>query len=44
MKALAREMRQSIGDHPAMESLVMTLVDQLETVKGEKNTAISPIG
>ena len=42
MKALAREMRQSIGDHPEVESQMMTLVDQLETVKGKKKYGYLP--
>ena len=42
MKALAREMRQSIGDHPEMESLMMTLVDQMETAKGKKKYGYLP--
>ena len=42
MKALAREMRQSIGDHPEMESLMTTLVDQLETAKGKKKYGYLP--
>ena len=42
MKALAHEMRQSIGDHPEMESLMMTLVGQLETVKGKKKYGYLP--
>ena len=42
MKALAHEMRQSIGDHPEMESLMMTLVDQLETVSGKKKYGYLP--
>ena len=36
MKALTQEMRQSIGSHPEVESLLATLAAQLETVKGKK--------
>ena len=36
MKSLAQEMQQGIGDHPEVESLMMTLAAQLETVKGKK--------
>ena len=36
MKALAQKMQQGIGDHPEVETLMMRLVNQLETVKGKK--------
>ena len=42
MKILAQEMRQSIGSHPEMESLIMTLVPQLETVTGKKKYGYLP--
>lgn len=42
MRSLAREMRQSIGNHPEMESLMMTLSSQLETVKGKKKYGYLP--
>ena len=42
MKILAQEMRQSIGSHPKMESLIMTLAAQLETVKGKKKYGYLP--
>ena len=42
MKTLAREMRWSIGNHPEVESLMMTLVNQLETVKGKKKHGYLP--
>ncbi len=44
MKALAREMQISLGSHPEVESLMMILVTQLESVAGRKNTATSPKG
>ena len=44
MKTLAGEMRQSIGDHPEVEALMMTLATQLKTVVGKKNTVIFPRG
>ena len=36
IKSLVQEMQASIGDHPEVESLMMTLAAQLETVKGKK--------
>lgn len=42
MRTLVREMRQGIGDHPEVESLMMTLVFQLNTVKGKKKYACLP--
>ena len=44
MKALAQEMRSSLGNHPEAESLMMTLVNQLETVKGKKTYGYLPKG
>ena len=42
MKALAQEMCQCIGDYPEAESLMMTLVTQLKTVKGKKKYGYLP--
>jgi len=42
MKSLTREMRHSIGNHPEIESLMMTLSSQLETVKGKKKYGYLP--
>ena len=42
MKTLIREMRQSIGNHPEVESLIMTLASQLEIVKGKKKYGYLP--
>ena len=42
MKALVSEMRQSIGNHPEVESLVTTLVTQLETATGKKKYGYLP--
>ena len=42
MKALTQEMRQSIGSHPEVESLLATLAAQLETVKGKKKYGYLP--
>ncbi|EOS62275.1 MobP3 family relaxase [Oscillibacter sp. 1-3] len=42
MKTLAQEMRQSIGSHPEVELLMVTLVAQLETVKGKKKYGYLP--
>ena len=42
MKTLVQEMRQSIGSHPEMESLIMTLLPQLETVMGKKKYGYLP--
>jgi hypothetical protein len=36
MKKLVREMRQAIGSHPEVESLMVQLVSQLESVQGKK--------
>ena len=36
MKTLISEMRQSIGNHPEVESLMITLADQLGAVSGKK--------
>lgn len=44
MKALAQEMQTSLGSHPEVESLMMTLVTQLETVKGKKTYGYLPKG
>ena len=44
MKALAQEMRSSLSSHPEAESLMMTLVNQLETVKGKKTYGYLPKG
>ncbi len=42
MKTLAQEMRQSIGSHPEVELLMVTLAAQLETVKGKKKYGYLP--
>lgn len=42
MKSLVREMRHTVGDHPEIESLMMTLVSQLETVTGKKKYGYLP--
>ena len=42
MKALVQEMRTSIGSHPEVESLMMTLVTQLGEVKGKKKYSYLP--
>ena len=42
MKALIQEMRTSIGSHPEVESLMMTLVTQLGEVKGKKKYSYLP--
>ena len=42
MKALAQKMQQGIGDHPEVETLMMRLVNQLETVKGKKTYGYLP--
>ena len=42
MKSLVQEMRQSIGNHPEVESLMMTLSSQLETVEGKKKYGYLP--
>ena len=36
MKTLIQEMRQAIGNHPEVESLMTTLASQLETLTGKK--------
>lgn len=42
MKSLVQEMRQSLGNHPEVESLMMTLSSQLETVAGKKKYGYLP--
>ena len=42
MKALAQDMQTSLGNHPEVESLVMTLVTQLESVTGKKKYGYLP--
>ena len=42
IKTLAQEMRQSIGSHPEVELLMVTLAAQLETVKGKKKYSYLP--
>ena len=42
IKALVREMRQGIADHPEIESLMMTLSSQLDTMKGKKKYGYLP--
>jgi len=42
IKTLTQEMRQSIGDYPDIEALIMTLASQLETVKGKKKYGYLP--
>ena len=42
LKSLIQEMRQSIGDHPEVEPLMITLVTQLETVRGKKKYSYLP--
>ena len=42
MKALAQDMQTSLGNHPEVESLVMTLVTQLEPVTGKKKYGYLP--
>ena len=42
MKALIQEMRTSIGSHPEVEPLMMTLVTQLGEVKGKKKYSYLP--
>ena len=42
MKSLVQEMQACIGDHPKVESLMMTLAAQLETVKGKKKYGYLP--
>ena len=42
MRSLVREMRYAIGDHPEVESLMMTLASQLDTVRGKKKYGYLP--
>ena len=42
MKSLAQEMRTSLGSHPEMETLMITLAAQLESVKGKKKYGYLP--
>ena len=42
IKSLVQEMQASIGDHPEVESLMMTLVTQLGEVKGKKKYSYLP--
>jgi len=42
MKALAQEMQTSLGNHSEMETLMMTLVTQLESVTGKKTYGYLP--
>lgn len=42
MKSLAQEMQTSLGSHSEVESLMMTLAAQLETVKGKKKYGYLP--
>jgi len=42
MKTLVKEMQQGIGNHPAVESLMMILASQLNTVKGKKKYGYLP--
>ena len=42
MKSLVREMQQAIGNHPEIESLMITLASQLEAVKGKKKYGYLP--
>ena len=42
MNALSQEMRISLGNHPEAESLMMTLVAQLESVTGKKKYGYLP--
>ena len=42
MKSLAQEMQTSLGSHPEVESLMITLAAQLETVKGKKKYGYLP--
>ena len=42
LKSLVQEMQTSIGSHPEVESLMMTLATQLETVKGKKKYGYLP--
>ena len=42
LKSLVQEMQTSIGSHPEVEALMMTLAAQLETVKGKKKYGYLP--
>ena len=42
MKVLAQEMQASLSSHPEVESLMMTLVAQLESVTGKKKHGYLP--
>ena len=42
MKSLAQEMHASLGRHPEVETLMITLAAQLETVKGKKKIRLPP--
>ena len=42
MRSLVQEMRYAIGDHPEVESLMMTLASQLNTVQGKKKYGYLP--
>ena len=42
MKALAQEMQTSLGNHPEVESLMMTLGAQLDSVTGKKKYGYLP--
>ena len=42
MKSLVQKMQTCIGDHPKVESLMMTLATQLETVTGKKKYGYLP--
>ena len=42
MKSLAQEMQTSLGSHPEVESLMMALVNQLESVTGKKTYGYLP--
>ena len=42
MESLAQEMQTSLGSHPEVESLMITLATQLETVKGKKKYGYLP--
>ena len=42
MKTLVQEMRQAIGSHSEVESLMMVLASQLENVTGKKKYGYLP--
>ena len=42
MKSLVQEMQQAIGNHPEVESLMIRLVSQLESVQGKKKYGYLP--